>query len=84
MYVLKRLVIKCDILYLSHIHLLITFVNALTPQPTEQFCLYCIYTGLGLRGGGIPLMEKNDKKHHLCKTSIPPHHPLFIINLVLT
>ncbi len=26
---------------LSHIHLLIIFVNVLTPQPTEQFCLYC-------------------------------------------
>ncbi len=27
--------------FLSHIHLLIIFVNVLTPQPTEQFCLYC-------------------------------------------
>ncbi len=26
------------------IHLLIIFVNMLTPQPTEQFCLYCSNT----------------------------------------
>ncbi len=29
---------------LSHIHLLIIYVNVLTPQPTEQFCLYCFNT----------------------------------------
>ncbi len=29
---------------LSHIHLLIIFANVLTPQPTEQFCLYCSST----------------------------------------
>ncbi len=29
---------------LSHIHLLIIFVNVLTQQPTEQFCLYCSNT----------------------------------------
>ncbi len=29
---------------LSHIHLLIIFANVLTPQPTEQFCLYCSNT----------------------------------------
>ncbi len=38
----KRLIIKCDSVFLSHIHLLIIFANALTPQPTEQFCLYCV------------------------------------------
>ncbi len=25
----------------------------------------------GMRGDGIPLVEKNDKKHPLCKTTIP-------------
>ncbi len=29
---------------LSHIHLLIIFANVLTPQPTEQFCIYCSNT----------------------------------------
>ncbi len=31
---------------------------------------------------GIPLVEKNYKKHPLCKTTIPPYHPLWIINFV--
>ncbi len=29
---------------LSHIHLLIILANVLTPQPAEQFCLYCSNT----------------------------------------
>ncbi len=37
----------------------------------------------GMRGGGgIPLVEKNYKKHPLCKATIPPYHPLWIINFV--
>ncbi len=36
----------------------------------------------GMWGDGIPLVEKNDKKHPLCKTTIPPYHPLWIINFV--
>ncbi len=36
----------------------------------------------GLRGDGIPLVEKNDKTQHLFKTTILPYHPLYIINLV--
>ncbi len=32
---------------------------------------FWLYTGLELRGDGIPLVEKNDKKHALCKTTNP-------------
>ncbi len=38
--------------------------------------------GGGGGGGGISLVGKNDKKHPLCKTTIPPYHPLCIINFV--
>ncbi len=36
-----------------------------------------------MMGDGIPLVKKkNDKKHPLCKTTIPPYHLLWIIKLV--
>ncbi len=36
-----------------------------------------------MMGDGIPLVEKKkDKKHPLCKTTIPPYHLLWIIKLV--
>ncbi len=36
----------------------------------------------GVRGDGIPLVENNDKKHPLCKTTVFPYHPLWIIHFV--
>ncbi len=48
----------------------------------------CIYRPLqgsnwgGMRGDGIPLVKKKNKKHPLCKTTIPPNHPPWIINFV--
>ncbi len=33
----------------------------------------------GMRGDGIPLVKKNDKKHPLCKTTIPLTIPIGLL-----
>ncbi len=86
----KRLITKCDILQLSHIHLLIIFANVLTPQPTEQFCLYCFNTYGG--HSNIPqccTSVNNSSNLHLyighmrIHTSVYAHLSVFFILLLL-